>query len=172
MFGGPATYSAFAEDPLRLIRTKAMQIRCAGLRRTITATNPLASTTALLGPLRRIGADVVSIESVEFAQEVRSDEPEVAPSLYLRIPSAAMSREQDAQLLESLAVRRNRLRESLLWGRQRRRRATTDNLKNLAISLVLAAVASVGCVGWSVLQNVIQHQRTQQTPAPVTTGPR
>lgn len=83
-----------------------------------------------------------------------------------------MSREQDAQLLESLAVRRNRLRESLLWGRERRRRATTDNLKQLGIGIVLAAVACAGCVGWSLLQDVIAQQRSQQTPAPVTTESR
>lgn len=67
-------------------------------------------------------------------------------------------------------MRRNRLRESLLWGRDRRLRATTDNLKLLGISIVLAAVACAGCVGWSLLQQVIAQQRhLQQTPAPVTT---
>ena len=84
-----------------------------------------------------------------------------------------MSREQDAQLLESLAVRRNRLRESLLWGRERRLRATSDNLKNLGISIVLAAVACAGCVGWALLQNVIHQQRSQQNPpASVVPGSR
>jgi hypothetical protein len=77
-----------------------------------------------------------------------------------------MSREHDAQLLESIAVRRNRMRESLLWGRERRLRATTDNLKLLGISIVLAAVACAGCVGWSLLQQVIAQQHSQQTPAP------
>jgi hypothetical protein len=79
-----------------------------------------------------------------------------------------MSREHDAQLLESLAVRRNRLRESLLWGRERWLRATTDNLKRLGISIVVAAVACAGCVGWSFLQQVIAQQHVQQTRVPVT----
>lgn len=74
-----------------------------------------------------------------------------------------MSREYDAQLLESVAVRRNRLRESLLWGRERRARATMDNVKRLAIGVVLAAVASAGCVGWSFLQDALAEREQQQT---------
>lgn len=76
-----------------------------------------------------------------------------------------MARDHDAQLLESVAVRRNRMRESLLWGRERRARATMDNLKRLGISLVLAAVASAGCVGWSFLQQMLA-ERQQQFSAP------
>lgn len=78
-----------------------------------------------------------------------------------------MAREYDAQLLESVAVRRNRMREALLWGRERRARATMDNLKRLALSVVLAAVACAGCVGWSFLQNVLAEQQ-QQRQAPLT----
>ncbi len=52
-----------------------------------------------------------------------------------------MSRDLDTQLLESVAVRRARLREALVWGRERRLRATGDNLKRLAVGVVVAAVA-------------------------------
>ena len=81
-----------------------------------------------------------------------------------------MAREYDTQLLESVAVRRNRLRESLLWGRERRARATMDNLKRLTVSVVLAAVACAGCVGWSFLQDLLAEREQQQNPlpAPVT----
>ncbi len=80
-----------------------------------------------------------------------------------------MARVYDAQLLESVAVRRNRLRESLLWGRERRARATMDNLKRLSVSVVLAAVACAGCVGWSFLQDLLaERQQQQQSSAPVT----
>jgi hypothetical protein len=79
----------------------------------------------------------------------------------------AMAREYDTALLESVAVRRGRLRESLLWGRERRARATMDNLKRLGLSVVLAAVACAGCVGWSFLQNVLADQQHRQQ-APVT----
>lgn len=79
-----------------------------------------------------------------------------------------MAREYDAQLLESVAVRRNRMRDSLLWGRERRERATMDNIKRLTISVVLAAVACAGCVGWSFLQTVLAAQQQKSNPAPVT----
>jgi hypothetical protein len=75
-----------------------------------------------------------------------------------------MVREYDVQLLESVAVRRARMREVLLWGRHRRQLATEDNLKRFAIGLVLAAVASAGCVGWAYLQKVSGHQRHQSLP--------
>jgi hypothetical protein len=75
-----------------------------------------------------------------------------------------MPRELDVQLLESVAVRRSRLREALIWGRDRRIRATVDNLKRLAVGVVLAAVASAGCVGWSFVQDLLAQQaRPPQT---------
>jgi hypothetical protein len=74
--------------------------------------------------------------------------------------SREMAREYDAQLLESVAVRRNRMRESLLWGRERRARATMDNVKRLAVSVVVAAVACAGCVGWSLLQDILAQQQS------------
>ena len=73
-----------------------------------------------------------------------------------------MSRELDAQLLESVAVRRNRLRESLLWGRERRVRAVGDNLKRLATSIVLAAVVAAGSVGWAFVQQLLAERAAQQ----------
>lgn len=76
-----------------------------------------------------------------------------------------MSREYDTQLLESVAVRRNRMRESLLWGGQRRARATVDNLKRLTIGLVLAAVGCAGCVGWSFLQDALADRAAASAPA-------
>lgn len=84
-----------------------------------------------------------------------------------------MSRELDAQLLESVAVRRNRLRESLLWGRGRRVRAVGDNLRRLAVGLVLAAVVSAGCVGWAFLQQMLAEraaQRSGSVGAPLLPG--
>ncbi len=73
-----------------------------------------------------------------------------------------MSRDLDVQLLESVAVRRGRLREALVWGRERRMRATVDNLKRLGIGVVLAAVASAGCVGWSFVQDLLAQQQAEQ----------
>jgi hypothetical protein len=73
-----------------------------------------------------------------------------------------MPRELDVQLLESVAVRRSRLRESLIWGRERRVRATVDNLKRLAVGVVVAAVVSAGCVGWSFVQDLLAQQQAKQ----------
>ena len=75
-----------------------------------------------------------------------------------------MAREHDTQLLESVAVRRTRLRESMLWGWHRRMRTCSDNLKTLGISVVVAAVACAGCVGWSYLQEILEQRATSSTP--------
>jgi hypothetical protein len=64
-------------------------------------------------------------------------------------------RELDDQLIESVAVRRARMREALLWGRARRARACADLLSRVAIGLVLAAVGGAGCVGWAFLQTLL-----------------
>ncbi|TYP86853.1 hypothetical protein [Blastococcus xanthinilyticus] len=66
-----------------------------------------------------------------------------------------MTRDLDVQLLEAVAVRRGRLRESLLWGRERRRRSAGDTLKLFVVGLVLSAVGCAGCVGWSFLESVL-----------------
>jgi hypothetical protein len=76
-----------------------------------------------------------------------------------------MARDYDAALLEAVAVRRNRIRESLRWGRERRARATVDNIKRLGVGVVVAAVACAGCVGWSFVQQMAAQQRHQ---VPVT----
>jgi hypothetical protein len=82
-----------------------------------------------------------------------------------------MAREYDVALLESVALRRNRIRESLLWGRQRRARATVDNVKRLGVGVVLAAAACAGCVGWSFVQHTMlapQHHQSTGHQSTVT----
>lgn len=81
-----------------------------------------------------------------------------------------MARDLDAQLLESVTVRRARLRDALLWGRLRSRRAISDNLARVLIGAVVAAVLSAGCVGWSFLQDALAKQAAQQrrSSTPVT----
>jgi hypothetical protein len=78
-----------------------------------------------------------------------------------------MAREYDVALLESVALRRNRIRESLLWGRQRRARAMVDNVTRLGVGVVLAAAACAGCVGWSF----VQHTMPTLQPHPSTNHP-
>ncbi|MBN1172978.1 MAG: hypothetical protein JXA67_12450 [Micromonosporaceae bacterium] len=77
-----------------------------------------------------------------------------------------MAREYDAQLLESVAVRRARMRELLLWGRGRRAKLVGDNLNWLRIGVILAAVACAACVIWSLVRTLLAEQQTPtRTPA-------
>jgi uncharacterized protein HemX len=70
-----------------------------------------------------------------------------------------MERDYDAQLLESVAVRRQRLADALLHGSLRaRRKASNSNLRRAAAGAVLAAVLCAGCVGWSFLQDQLDQQ--------------
>lgn len=63
-----------------------------------------------------------------------------------------MTREYDAQLLESVGVRRERLRGALLHGRERTRRGADRTGKAMVAGLAVAAVLCAGCVGWSYVQ--------------------
>jgi hypothetical protein len=73
-----------------------------------------------------------------------------------------MARDFDAQLLESVAVRRRRLRDALLWGSLRTRRAAPEILTRLIIGAVVAAVFCAGCVGWSFLKEQLAERARQQ----------
>jgi uncharacterized protein HemX len=74
-------------------------------------------------------------------------------------------RDYDTQLLESVAVRRRRLRDAVLFGSMRSRRSLDQNLTKAFIGLVLAAAIGAGAVGWSF----VQEQRTE-TGSPLS-GP-
>ena len=76
-----------------------------------------------------------------------------------------MGRDYDSQLLESVAVRRQRLREAVLFGGQRTRRRLDENLGKVAISICLAAVACAGSVGWSFITNTLSTQQLEQEQA-------
>ena len=73
-----------------------------------------------------------------------------------------MARDFDAQLLESVAVRRRRLRDALLWGTLRTRRAATNLIARLVAGAAVAAVLCAGCVGWSFLQDQLEQRARQQ----------
>lgn len=73
-----------------------------------------------------------------------------------------MSRDFDAQLLESVAVRRRRLRDALLWGSLRTRRSAPEIVTRLIVGAVVAAVLCAGCVGWSFLQEQLAKRAQQQ----------
>ena len=73
-----------------------------------------------------------------------------------------MAREYDSQLLASVAVRRRRLRDALLFGAQRARRSADERLGKVFAGIAIAAVLCAGCVGWSFLQHTLAKQRQQQ----------
>lgn len=68
-------------------------------------------------------------------------------------PSAGITRDYDAQLLESVGVRRRRLRDALLFGTARARRGLDEGWGKLFGGVALAAVLCAGCVGWSFLKD-------------------
>ena len=74
-----------------------------------------------------------------------------------------MSRDYDAQLLESVAVRRRRLRDALLRGVTHARRVGNDNVRRALAGVLLAAVLCAGCVGASFLGGQLARARVTQT---------
>lgn len=83
-----------------------------------------------------------------------------------------MARDLDAQLLESVTVRRTRLRDALLRGRLRGRRTASENVTRVLVGAVLASLLSAGCVGWSYLQDALAKSAAQQsrTAVPAATA--
>jgi uncharacterized protein HemX len=73
-----------------------------------------------------------------------------------------MARDYDSQLLESVAVRRRRMRDALLFGAQRARRTADERFGKMFAGLAIAAVLCAGCVGWSFLQATLAKQKAEQ----------
>jgi hypothetical protein len=69
-----------------------------------------------------------------------------------------MARDYDIQLLESVAVRRRRLRDALLHGALASRRSYQENLGRAMAGIVVAAVLAAGCVAWSFVQHQLATQ--------------
>ena len=73
-----------------------------------------------------------------------------------------MARDYDSQLLESVAVRRRRMRDALLFGVQRGRRTVDERLGKMFAGIAIAAVLCAGCIGWSFLQATLTQQKAEQ----------
>jgi uncharacterized protein HemX len=73
-----------------------------------------------------------------------------------------MARDYDSQLLESVAVRRRRMRDALLFGTQRGRRTADERFGKVFAGIAIAAVLCAGCVGWSFLQATLDKQEAEQ----------
>lgn len=63
------------------------------------------------------------------------------------------AQDYDSQLLESVSVRRRRLRDALLFGVQRQRRSMDERVGKVFAGVVVAAVLCAGCVGWSFVSH-------------------
>ncbi|MBH5336312.1 hypothetical protein IHE55_16625 [Streptomyces pactum] len=66
----------------------------------------------------------------------------------------------DSQLLESVSVRRRRLRDALLYGPQRGRRTSDEGLGKAFGGIALTAVLCAGCVGWSFVSEKLGDKGT------------
>jgi uncharacterized protein HemX len=73
-----------------------------------------------------------------------------------------MARDYDSQLLESVAVRRRRMRDALLFGSQRGRRTADERLGKVFVGIAIVAVLCAGCVGWSFIKHTLDKQRAEQ----------
>ncbi|MCX4550038.1 MULTISPECIES: hypothetical protein [unclassified Streptomyces] len=88
-----------------------------------------------------------------------------------------MSHDYDSQLLESVSVRRRRMRDALLFGTQRGRRTVDERLGKAFAGLVIVAVLCAGCVGWSFVSHRLMgksplNPSVQQTSPAVTPSAR
>lgn len=83
-----------------------------------------------------------------------------------------MPRDYDSQLLESVAVRRRRLRDALLFGSQRIRRGLEEGLGKVLGGIALATVLCAGCVGWSFIAEQREKSGKSKQPQPTSTVPQ
>ncbi|MEV5961378.1 hypothetical protein AB0L70_06405 [Kribbella sp. NPDC051952] len=86
-----------------------------------------------------------------------------------------MSGNYGIQVIESVAVRRRRLRETWLFGAERARNTLHEQTGKLFASVLIGAVACAGCAGVSYFKSsqAKENQKNQpaQTTAPVAPSP-
>jgi uncharacterized protein HemX len=80
-----------------------------------------------------------------------------------------VARDYDTQLLESVAVRRRRLRDALLFGALASRRSYEENMGRVIASITIAGVLAAGCVGYSSIRQQLAKQDQQNRPASAVT---
>jgi hypothetical protein len=79
------------------------------------------------------------------------------------------AQDYDSQLLESVSVRRRRLRDALLFGAQRQRRTVDERLGRVFAGIVIAAVLCAGCVGWSFISHRLLGNSPYGASVPAST---
>jgi len=81
-----------------------------------------------------------------------------------------MSGNYGTQVIESVAVRRRRLREAWLFGSDRVRNTLNEQTGKVFASVMIGALACAGCAGVSYFKSS-QAKKNQPTPAQTTSGP-
>ncbi|GAA2657742.1 hypothetical protein [Streptomyces vastus] len=85
------------------------------------------------------------------------------------------AQDYDSQLLESVSVRRRRLRDAVLFGAQRQRRSVDERLGKVFAGIVVAAVLCAGCVGWSFVSHRVMgkspYGNSVPSPSPSVSTP-
>lgn len=66
-----------------------------------------------------------------------------------------MPRTTDDVLVESVVSHHNRLRQAFLLGRMDQRREINNGVNSVIVSVVLAALACAGCVGYSFITHML-----------------
>jgi hypothetical protein len=84
-----------------------------------------------------------------------------------------MSGNYGTQVIESVAVRRRRLREAWLFGAERAKNTLNEQTGKVLASVMIGAVACAGCAGVSYFKTAQakEKQNQQPTPAATTSGP-
>jgi hypothetical protein len=78
------------------------------------------------------------------------------------------------QVIESVAVRRRRLREAWLFGAERAKNTLNEQTGKVLASVMIGAVACAGCAGVSYFKSAQakeKEQKQQPTPTATTSGP-
>jgi hypothetical protein len=81
-----------------------------------------------------------------------------------------MANSRDAVLLETVRTHRARLLAAFLFGELAERRVVNENIKRLLGSVVLAAVACAGCVGFALVTSLLASQAAQKAAQARQTG--
>ncbi|MFF2317391.1 hypothetical protein ACFVTE_14085 [Arthrobacter sp. NPDC058097] len=79
-----------------------------------------------------------------------------------------MAEDYDSRLLESARVRKHRLDDSFLFGRNPQERTYATVTTRLMQSLLLAALIAAICVGFSFVQHLLNEQSARQSAQATT----
>jgi hypothetical protein len=84
-----------------------------------------------------------------------------------------MSGNYGTQVIESVAVRRRRLREAWLFGAERAKNTLNEQTGRVFASIMIGAIACAGCAGYSYFKTSMakEKQNQQPTPTATTSGP-